>query len=417
MALAVCARVAWSHPTLRLVDFLGFNTRARALPADLLHPLYPVGYPALLRLGTWFTGDALMAGKGLAVLAGALAVAAAARLLGVSAGLWLLAQVGLLTYAATEGTDLPAVALTLAALAAAGASRPVGAGVLLGLACLCRYTAVVALPAVLWLVPSRGRMLVAFALATSPHWATALYLGRSALPDQSENLVIAQGRPDARLLSVETLRILPWGVARAWGAAVQGWPTWLGVAGVGVGLLRRDRRAAGLGLWAGAHILLVGLAFANERLVLAATLAFSLGAPFLLPRWLLGPLAGLLLWQVWGPALTPTEEEARLAEVVEVSAGLPGPWLSSSPWFYEQDGAWLRGSVPIRAVVGDPRRLGPVELGRLAREGGYRHLALDRARIVRTYPGLKPLLQAGGERGGLIERGRTKGWIVFEVPD
>lgn len=420
LALGVLAAVAAAHPGLRLVDFLAFSVRARALPAAdaLVNPLYPLGYPALLALLQPVAGDVLLVGKVLALLAGVLAVVAAGRWLGAAAGLWLLVQAGLLTHAATEGTDLPAVALVLAGLAAAQRGRPGASGALLALACLVRYTAVAGLPAALLLAPRRRlRLLLAFGLATAPHWAVALATGQPVLPDQTVNLVISQGAPDATLLSWQTLERWPGGVARAWHAATLGWPTLLGAVGLLVGLLRRQRAAAALALLAGAHLALVGLAFANTRLVLPATLALALGARWLLPRPFLALLALGLGVTTVPLAREASTTEAAIHEVVAACSALPGPLLATSPWVYQRDGGWLRPSTPVQGLGPDTRGLEPAGLRLRALEHGYQGVIVDSGRVRRTYPALDELVRERPPPGLELacEAGSFKGYRV--LPD
>ena len=141
--LAAAVLALLSQDQLGLVDFISFAGRARRLRdgLDLVHPLYPVGYPALLSAVTAVVGDVLHAGKVLSIMGGALAIAATARLVGPLPALWLLAQGALLQWGSVEGTDMPAAALTLACLAAAVERRPLLAGAR-RCCMLCRYTGV-----------------------------------------------------------------------------------------------------------------------------------------------------------------------------------------------------------------------------------------------------------------------------------
>jgi len=383
-----------------------------------VHPLYPVGYPALLGLVQPLTGDVLVAGKVLAVLAGVGAVVSTGGWLGVAAGAWLLVQAGLLNHAGTEGTDLPAVALGLVALALAR-RRPGWAGVALGAACLCRYTAITALPAVLLLASHRPRLLGGLLVATLPHWGAAVMLGVSPFPDQSANIAIASGGAASGLWDGDTLRRWPGGIARAWAAATLGWPTLLGVLGLLVGLVRRDRRAVALVLWAATHLALVGLAFANARLVLPATLAMALGVCWLLPR-----VGGLVLALALGIttlplAHEPTSSEADLAEGVAACAELSPPLLATSPWFHGRADGWLVASTPVQGLAPGARDLDPEELRPLAEAAGYRSIVVDAGRVRRTYPQLSDLQRERQVEGfqKVCEGGGFKGYRIVSVPD
>lgn len=407
--------VASGHPGLRLVDFLGFSARARQLPASEMwvHPLYPVGYPALLRLGQALTGDVLLAGKALAVVAGVVAVASTGGWLGLAAGGWLLVQAGLLNHAGTEGTDLLAVALGFVSLALAR-RRPGLAGVALGAACLCRYTAITALPAVWLLATHRPRLLGGLVVATLPHWGAAALLGVSPLPDQSVNIAIASGGAASGLWDVDTLRRWPGGIARAWAAATLGWPTLLGALGLLVGLVRRDRRALALVLWAVAHLALVGLAFANGRLVLPATLALALGVCWLLPRAGVVVLSLALGITTLPLAHEPTSSESDLVEGTAACAELSPPLLATSPWFHARADGWLIASTPVQGLAHGARDLSPDELRPLAEAAGYRSIVVDAGRVKRTYPQLSDLQRERQVDGfeKVCEGGGFKGYRI-----
>ncbi|MBK9369636.1 MAG: hypothetical protein IPN01_25620 [Deltaproteobacteria bacterium] len=276
LALGVLGWMSNQHPTLRQVDFIGFSVRAErlwggaALDSDLLNTLYPVGYPALLGLGQRLCGDVLWAGKGLAVLAGAGLVGVTARWLGVGAALWALATPMVLEFGAVEGTDMPAAALSLAALATA-ARRPALSGAFLGAAILCRYTALAAAPVALWLTPARGRLLLTLTLTLAPHWGVALWQGRSPLPDQSMNMAIGAGGPGQAPSAVEALQ-------RAVLGALEPWTAKLGALGLLVGLWRRDRRAWALSLWGLFHVVGLSLAFSTPRACLCALWSVTPGS-------------------------------------------------------------------------------------------------------------------------------------------
>jgi hypothetical protein len=400
------------HPLLRQVDFIGFSVRAErlwggvAMDSDLLNTLYPVGYPAVLGLGQRLGGDVLWAGKGLAVLAGAGLIGVTARWLGVGAALWALATPMLLEFGAVEGTDMPAAALSLAALATA-ARRPALSGALLGAALLCRYTALAAVPVALWLTPARGRLLLALILSTAPHWGVALWLGRSPLPDQSMNMAIGAGGPGEAPSAAEAL-------LRALRGALEPWTAKLGAVGLLVGLWRRDRRALALTLWGLAHVAGLSLAFSTPRLALPASLCAALGLCFVLrgpALWLAA--AGLFAWSA--PRLAqPNPQEEQLAPLEALVEGLEGPFASSTPWFTTRRDGWLVESLPLRALERDPRQLTPERLVKRARERGLRHIVLEPGRVSGSYPSLRPLL-SGAPVEGLRRVTKSKGWVVYAV--
>ena len=414
---------------MRFVDFLGFSMRARGLAEGhgrLVDPLYPVGYPVALLAARAVLGDVVVAGKVLAVLAGSAAAGAAAWMLRPAAGLLLVALPIGMAWGSTEGTDMAAAAGCLAGLAAACRGRAATAGLLLGVACLTRYTAVVAVPVALLVcgggARGRVRLMAALVLATAPHWGLALVTGRSPLPDQSYNLSIAAGGRPTGLWTADTLARWPAAATRAAIAALgdgaQRAAGLVGLVGLGVGLLRRDRRALALLGFALLHIAALGLAFSNARLALPATLAVCLGAAWLIPgRALALAAVGLLGWSLTHPP-APDPHLERLDGVVAATAGLPGPILASDPWFYSAHDGWLQQGVPPRAA-GTDRHLRPDALVAFARAQGFRYLVLDPPRVRRTYPLLEPLLDRAGAPGLTLEAapGTWKVWRVDGAED
>lgn len=416
---AVLLALSVRHPGLRLVDFLSVSSRPDRLVAgqDWLNGLYPVGYPALIGLGGAAVGSRFWCARLVAAAAGAGSVYAVARWLHPVLGAWLLAQPLLLQYGATEGTDLPAVALGFAALALAQ-RRPLLGGMVLGIGVLMRYTAGAALPALLLLAGRRGALpaLLGLGLATVPHWGAALVLGRSPLPDQSFNLAVGAGAPTG--LS-EALARWPSGLWRAV-APYRSQPAAV-VGALGLGLAAAsDRRALSLLLWAAIHLAGVSLAFANPRLLLPTLLIVALGLPLLAARWRRGRWAVGLAAAVWGVLALPTawerspQERAR-SQVVETVSALPGPLLSTDPWVHRRVGPRLEPSVPPRELGGDPRSLTPAALAEGARRRGFSTIVIDRSRVSRTYPGLAPLLAAPPSGAGLERVTEVERFVVYRV--
>ncbi|MCK6503718.1 hypothetical protein L6R53_10020 [Myxococcota bacterium] len=436
LALGLLGAVAVTHPELRHVDFVAFAGRARRVleGQDLLSPRYPVGYPLVLGLAKVAAGRVLLAGKLLSVAAGVALVAAVARWLGALPAAWLAAQAPLLTWGSTEGTDLPAIALAVGALAiaapsagprrAAGARRidprPLCAGLLAGAAVMTRYPAAVVVPALLLALvgsgPGRARAvglaLLGLALATAPHWLCALAGLGPLLPDPRENAAIgAGGGPPSPALP-------RWWAATGRGLrdALSTWPTWVGLGGLLLGLLRRDRRAAVLLAWGAGHAALLGLFFSNPRLSLPTTLAASLGAAFL-PRWLLPPLSALALWGAWPQLLAAEPGVVEREALIAAAAGRSGPVAATSPWFHlrRADG-WIEAPLFLMDAVPPgttPGNLAPAHLRSWCQERGVPLVAVDAGRLARTFPGLRPL--ASGPVEGFTEIARSPGWRLLEV--
>lgn len=446
LAAGLLAVVAWAHPELRHVDFIAFAGRARRVleGQDLLSPRYPLGYPLALGLGKLLVGRVLLAGKLLSVAAGVALVALVARWLGPLAAIWLAVQAPLLVWGSTEGTDLPAVALAVGALAlacpAAGPLRPAGAvpplarplvvGLLAGAAAMMRYPAAVVVPVALFSLvlcaPRRapaararllGAGLLGLMLATSPHWLAALAGLGPLWPDPSENAAIGAGGgpplPDpARWLAATRRGLLD---------ALSGWPARLGLLGLALGLLRRDRRALSLLAWGAGHAALLGLFFSNARLALPTTLAATLGAAFL-PRWALPPLAALALWTAWPQVHTVEPGVSAREALIAAAADLPGPVAATSPWFHlrRADG-WIEGPLFLMDAVPrgtTPGNLTPTVLRAWCQQRGVRLVAVDVGRLSRTFPGLRPLATGPVGEGpvrGFSEVARSPGWRLLAL--
>lgn len=403
-AVVALTVVSALDPALRFVDFLQFSDRAQGLRvgAGLSHPLYPVGYPAMLSLLQALTGDVLVGGRVLSVLGGALAVLAAARLLGPWVGIWLLVQLQTLIWGATEGTDILACGLGLGAIAAVQERRVWVAGALAGAACMVRYTGLAVVPIVV--LAGGWRPLVSWALVVLPQVGLTVASDGPWL-DQGSNMAIGgPGRHHNGPLT-EWLH----GVERVLPHAVGDWPTRIGLVGLAVGLARGDRRAWLLALWAVLYVSGLALAFANPRLALPVSSALALGAFWLIPRRWLGLAAlGVAIWSV-PRALDPPPEAVRVRAAV--AAAEPGRYLSSDPWFHTRVEGWLVPATPVW-VVGDAHGLTAERIRAFALDTGHTHLVLDQARAGRS-PGLRALMAAPADGFSVVSE--APGQVVLRV--
>ncbi len=410
LALLLLGGMSLADPELRFVDFLAFSSRAEGLRQGLglSHPLYPVGYPALLSLLQWLLGDVLLAGRLISVAAGVGACWAASRLLGPWVALWLLVQFQVLLWGTAAGTDLLATGLALGALAAAHHERAWLAGALAGAACMTRYTGLAVLPVVL--VVSGWRPLVSWALVVAPHFALAALGGGHFLPDQSSNMAIGHGGPPG-----EDPGLVIGYLTGLWRALPQAFgdpPTWLGAAGLLVGMIRRDRRAWMLFAYAALHMAGLALAFANPRLALPASACMALGLFWLVPRrWALLPALALGLWSV-PRSLEAPPDAIHSRPMVAAAQDHPGLYLSTSPWFYTRRDGWLVEALPVWALA-EPHQLRPSHLKDWAEQHGGAYLMYDQIRARRAQ-GLRPL--SGAELPEGFEMvAHDKGWRIFWI--
>lgn len=406
-ALVLGVALAADRP-LSFPDFPLFADRARDLShgtlARLADPLYPVGYPLILAGTKAIVRDGLVAGRLLSAIA-AVALAGVVAEAGDLAAFALLACAGFASSGATEGTDMPAAALGIAAILLAE-RRPGLAGALAGAAALTRYPAAAAIPVVLGLSRDR-RAAIGPAAAIVIHLAAAALAGGPYLPDQSHNLAI--GGAGSLLLR--------WPVASAHAAFLALSDPIAAVAAIAVVLGRgwRDRRVVGLLAAAILHVGLLGLAFANPRLVLPASLAVAVAGGLTLDRlewrykaytWamLFVGLAGLAALV---SSRGPTAREASRDAIVALAR--PEPLATSSPDVAVPVQGW---PLPCRSIVeaepGDPETLWVW----MVREG-FSQVLLEDDRVRHQWKGLRPLLSADPPGFRLVAE--RDGWRLLDV--
>ncbi len=399
VAAGLLGWLASRYPGVRFVDIISFGGRASGLATGqpVLDGLYPHGYPALLAAGQALSGDMLLFSKALSVLAGVLLVGAVTMRLGVLAGGYLLAQVPVLLWGSTEGSDMLAAALALSGLLSRHA---LVAGACVGLALATRWTAAAWVLPALWLAESRPRFLAGFALGFLPHPVLSAILGGGWLPDQGLNVAIAGGG--------SLLPRLPGGLRLA-ASALAADPFAL-VGGIALMLALRQRLARALALGALLHALGLAAVFANPRLALPATLALILGLPLFLASWKHGRVATVMATLVAAglAAFTPRQaddEAERAARVAALVAQVEEELCSNTPWAYSRRDGWV---LPARQLssLGPPHLLVP---GTVA--GRCEALLLDAAR-GRGFPGLRPMF-GGDEVSGWTLRARDGGLALW----
>ena len=177
--MGVCIR-----DTLQVVDFLAFCGRAQHIWEQWVDPRYPPYYPLTLNAVNGLIGEARISGI----------------LISVGCGLWLLHISNHLTtkgalalmcsspfviWSGTAGTDLPAAALSVGAILLAKQNSR-WAGIVAGIAFGCRYTALAAIPSVLWMSKDKRQTALWIVLVSVPIWLPPLWTGLPAF-DMSSN--------------------------------------------------------------------------------------------------------------------------------------------------------------------------------------------------------------------------------------
>lgn len=445
LAALAAAVLGWGATRygLHFVDLVGFSRRGAELAAGLpaSDGLYPLGFPSLLALGHAAGLDVLTTARGLSVLFGVVLVALTGARLAPAAGLWLLVQSPLLSWATTEGTDLPATGLALGAVLTA--AHPRVAGLLLGGALCLRWTAGAWVPAVLFAAePGTRRTLAAFVIAgTAPHWLACAWCGTLVLPNQDMNLAMAAGpgAPPAAAGTLAALHRIPAGLGRALPQVLPNLVSHAGAALLALACVlpgvdrqaRADRRLA-LALFIGGslHTLALAAVFANPRLALPATLAAAMGLPVFLAR--LRPwgapvvtMAGALClvaagWTGWRtlPALATPAPEVELVAALQSALALGdtpivGPVMTNSALAHTEFDGWLQPGIQLGGLYVTPRTT-PADLAAVADARGLTVLVLDPTRHRREHPGLAALYDARLTSVDGWRRRATGRWRVWE---
>ena len=388
-------------PQLRFVDFISFSERAQRILKgdDWYHGLYPVGYPVVLGGTKFITGNVLFGGKILSVIgalillrcvlfwkdsAGALAVVSCASF-------WLWGQI--------EGTDMLAAGLTIGAILLAK-DKPFYACGLWCAAFLTRYTAIAGLPFVIWLSPSRLRTLLLIALGTSPHWATALWLGKMPLINQTENFA----RSPENLFIRST-----WGPIRGLASLVAADP-FLVVGSCGWIYGIKDSAGKRLLLFGFIHLLMISMVFTQPRLLLPVSLVLGMGWVWLIPVrrfvWCL-PVLCCLFGIYRSGQVSP---EIKAMNQASLKSPVNDRFLSLSPWFFYFDKGWVNGGLPLREVS-RPEGLTGDQIERYAKQNSFHFLVIHSSRIRGPYRNIASVL----EHPSLTLSYEYGAWRVYQI--
>ena len=177
--IGVCVR-----DTLQVVDFLAFCGRAQHIWELWVDPHYPPYYPLMLKAVHGLIGEARLSGI-LISLACGLWLLHTSNQLTTKGTLALLCSSPFVIWSGTAGTDLPAAALSISAILLAK-QNPRWAGIVAGLAFGFRYTALAALPSVLWMSKDKRLTALWLVLVSAPIWLPPLWLGLPTF-DMSSN--------------------------------------------------------------------------------------------------------------------------------------------------------------------------------------------------------------------------------------
>jgi hypothetical protein len=394
--LAAAVLLGWQfQPQLCFVDIISVLERASRIPSgeDLLHPLYPVGYPALLSI---LPGSMQLDwAKLISMLGAMIMLLAVLRRMPWSASLGLLCTGVWAQWGSTEGTDMLAASLSIMAILFSR-EKTVLSAMLLGLAFLTRYTAIVALPFVLWNMPNRRNGVLCLALVTAPHWALALWQGEPFF-NQSENLL--RGGESSFL-----------GRCGQTGLWLLNPVSMLG--SVGLWRMRREWLPRSLLLFALLHCLVITMVFPNQRLVLPALLGISLGCAHLSSRWLWLVLAGGL-WLNAG--IERDGEWETLAELSHHESLKEGGFLASSAKVHSWRSDGIQSAVPLQALA-EAHLIDPKMAAGWAKQNDVAHLVLRERDCGRRFPALIHLFREPRPPG--FSKGDCVGdWCIFRIAD
>jgi hypothetical protein len=367
-------------------------TQASAMGSDVgaRGPLY-----LWLLLGVhWGVGDVMLAGCALSVFGGVGCVVASTRMFGPWAGLWVLAQLGVLQASTTPGPLILAVMSLLFALYMAEEERGWSTGVWLGFALsLGHWTWPVAL-VIAWL---SGRRLVALlsliaSLALMHVFGIALEPPSFGWVGDASFLMTALGS-----LMTDVV-ILPSVLALIWG------------------LFRGNRATRVLMVVAAVHLLSVTLIDGISRDLLFSHVVIILGVaavetgPALLVVALL--LLGVRLPGVWDG----TESEQALGSILKATASHPAEAMCTTTTYVRpaMEGGWLRPCQSVDTLGRPATEIHPEHVREAARALAFGLFVVEDRAILHTYPWLQDLLEEPYAPGFSVVA-EAPGWRVFSV--
>jgi hypothetical protein len=225
--------------------------------------------------------------------------------------------------------------LTIIALLSAKKSPKLSACTL-GLACLLRYTAWLAVPFALWESRQRWKYFALFALVTLPHWGMVIFSG-GEFWNQGENALLG--------MNISYFHKF-----------------WEGLFFVGNPILLASflcwgGRYRSLLLYGLLHFVIICYFFPNPRLLLPTSLVLAFCAGLVVEKnnkgwiWAVVVLSALLIHR--NPTDRVWKERAQLAEKIEM---VEGAFFSIAPHVYSIQEDKYVGATPLQ-ILGDPQKM------------------------------------------------------------
>ena len=383
--------MALQHDHLTTLEFVGAAKQAQLLNGGAIDAGL---YAWLLWAVHQIVGEIVSAGGLISVFAGVGTVVVATRMLGPWAGLWLLAQVGVLEAATVPGPSMLVSMCVLWSMYAAAEQR----------ALLCGLWLAAAMALAAWVWP--------FALVVI--WFSGRWLIAGAASVTTLGVLYGLGCAiDFRMMDMGTSLVM-------WRSAtfplVTNWLFWLAGAALVWGLVRGNRASKFLLVMSFMGLLCLVQFQQFDGLLLLLSVVTMLGiaaietGPALLVFSMV--LLGLRLPAVWDG----TEEKQGLETVIRATASNPQPAICTTSTFIrpaEKDG-WLRHCTPLSELgrAGTDIRLTDVK--RVVGQSGRSLFAVETHAVLHTYPWLQDLLEAPYPPGfDLVTE--APGWAIFSV--
>ena len=382
--------MALQHDHLTSIDFVEAAKQSQLLDATATDAGL---YAWLLWLVHQVVGEIVSSGGVVSVFAGVGTVVAATRMLGPWAGLWVLAQVGVLEASTVPGSSMLLTMCVLWSVYAAAERKIFLCG--LGLALSLALSA--------WVWP----------LALVVLWFSGRWLMVGVVTATTLGLLYALGcTVEFRMMEMAT-SLSMWKSATI--PLMKDWVFWLASLALIWGVFRGNRASKVLLAMAMMALLCLVQFQQSDGALLLLSVVVMLGIAAIET----GPALLLFSMVLLGyrlPALWDgTEEKRGLEMVIRATASNPKPAICTTRTFIrpaEQDG-WLRHCTPL-SELGRPTDIRPSDVQRVAQQVGNVLFAVEEHAVLHTYPWLQDLLSKPYP-AGFKRVAEAPGWTVFSV--